>query len=79
MSLNLDKRDKYANPYYTNWDYLENMTALQMKALNEIEWDEEYKYIDPGLWAVPWSIFSESAKNSVEYFITDLNKKIMEL
>ncbi len=80
MSLNIDKSYKYANPYYTNWDYLHNMTKLQVKALEEMEWDKYYIRILTDLWGVPWVSFSkEAVEGSVERFIDDLNNKIMEL
>jgi hypothetical protein len=80
MSLDLDKSEIYANPYTTNWNYLDNMTALQMKALNEMECDEEYKYILTDLWAVPvaWPI-KTNAKITIKGFMKRLNEKIMEL
>ena len=78
MSLNLDKRDKYVNPYYTNWFYLHNMTWLQMKLLEDMEWNGVY--INNNLSDVPWTGNNgKHAERSVEYFINDLNYKIKEL
>ena len=78
MSLNLDKRDKYVNPYYTNWFYLHNMTWLQMKLLEDMEWNGVY--INNNLSDVPWTGNNRKyAERSVEYFINHLNAKIKEL
>ncbi len=80
MSLNIDKSYKYANPYYTNWDYLENMTALLMKALEGIEWNKASKHIRAGLLSVPWAWYNKKTiKDSVKYFIDNLNDEIMVL
>ncbi len=80
MSLNLDKLDIYADPYDTNWDYLRNLTWLQMKALKEMEWNEKHKYIHTDVWVVPLISFSKwDIETSVEYFINHLNAKIKEL
>ena len=35
MSLDLKKHIKYANAYQTNLNYLDNMTSLQVKLLQE--------------------------------------------
>ena len=80
MSLMLSKIYNYANSYHTNWFYLNNMTSLQMKALNGINWIKSYKEIHTGLGYVPeiW-IYKKYAENSVKGFTGDLNKKIMEL
>ena len=45
MTLYLNKKEIYANSYHTNFDYLLNMTTLQMKALKGMRWNEEHKYI----------------------------------
>ena len=80
MSLTLGKKDNYANPYRTNWDYLRNMTSLQMKSIEEITWDENYKYIHTNLWSVPWNSFSKGdAEHSVNYFIEYLNEELKRL
>ena len=80
MTLILNKSETYADPYRTNWFYLRNMTSLQMKALEEINWDERYKVIQTSLWGIPWSfkngIYTE---NSVKEFIIYLNDEIKEL
>ena len=80
MTFNLDKRDKYADPYRTNWAYLNNMTWLQMKALKEMEWNENSKYIHTNLSFVPWISFTEwDAEHSVNYFIENLNEELKRL
>lgn len=82
MTLDLDKSVIYANPYYTNWYYLRNMTALQMKALEkmELKGGHRHKYINADLWPVPWAGMEEkSIKDSVKGFIENLNEKIMEM
>jgi hypothetical protein len=80
MSLYLNERNKYAEPYHVNFAYLGNMTSLQTKSLNEITWYEASKYIHTKLWYVPlaWPN-EENAKSSVEGFITTLNDKIKRL
>ena len=75
MTLDLNETYKDANPYFTNWDYLNNMTYLQTKSLNELAWDEYYKYISTELWNVP-NIWSDGNKI---YFIVSLNNVIKEL
>jgi hypothetical protein len=82
MTLDLTKSVIYAYPYPTNWDYLHNMTELQVKALNEMKWEERYghKYIDTGLWVVPWTWIDEkNTKYSMNVFINDLNRELMRL
>ena len=79
MTLNTDKSYKYAYPYYTDLDYLRNLTELQMIPLKEIKWEEEYKYIHTGLWFVPWITFPKGDAKDVKVFIDNLNEKIMEL
>ncbi len=80
LGLDLGANYNYANPYRTNWNYLHNLTELQMKALKEMEWNKSPKYIHTGLWGVPRASFSkEVVEGSVERFIDDLNNKIMEL
>lgn len=80
MTLNLNKKSKYTSPYYTNWGYLRNLTWLQMKSIEEMTWGDEYKKIHTGLWDVPnaWHI-RKYAKDSMRYFISDLNKQIKRL
>ncbi len=77
MALDLDKYVIYADPYRTNWHYLDNMTSLQVKALEEMEWDGEYKEINASLWYVPraW-VDKKRTEDSVEDFIIELNNKI---
>ena len=78
MSLELDKRYNYAEPCFTNWDYLHNMTTLQMIPLGEIIWTGVYIRTD--LWAVPDTRSSKTdAEIATQYFITILNNKIKEL
>ncbi len=80
MALSLYKFEIYANPYTTNWNYLQNMTSLQVKALEEMEWDGEYIRDSLGLWFIPWAWIEEkSTKNSVEDFMERLNNKIKRL
>ena len=80
MTLYLNKVEAYADPYRTNWFYLDNMTNLQMKALNEITWDKYYRRIHTELWVVPlaWSD-EKSPKYSIEGFIVELNGEIKRL
>ena len=77
MTFNLDKRDKYADPYITNRNYLHNMSEIQMKLLEEMTWNEYFKYIDNGLWYVP-DAFSRKIR-SMRYFADALNDKIKGL
>ncbi len=78
MSLELTKSETYANPYYTNWDYLRNLTWLQMRALEEMKWYGDY--IDTGLLVVPLFSFSmEDVKYSMELFIDNLDKELRRL
>ena len=80
MSLILNKKAKYASSYFTNWDYLHNMTRLQVNPIEEITWNEYYKYISTGLWDVPYAqSFIPEAKSAMREFIERLNEKIMEL
>jgi hypothetical protein len=80
MTLELTKYVIYADPYRTNWHYLDNMTSLQVKALEEIHWDKYYRRIHTGLWSVPLIRIDEnSTKNSVKGFIVDLNNEIKRL
>ena len=77
MTLNLNKKAKYTSPYYTNVDYLHNMTSLQMKALEEMTWIGAYKEIDTSLRYVP-DAFSRKIR-SMRYFVNALNGKIKGL
>jgi hypothetical protein len=80
MSLYLIRTYKDAYPYYTNLDYLYNMTWLQMNPLKEMEWIEFSKYIRTGLWPVPWITFSkEDVEYSVESFMKHLNEELRGL
>lgn len=80
MSLYLNKVEAYADPYRTNWFYLDNMTNLQMKALEGIEWNKASKHIRAGLLSVPWAWYNKKTiKDSVKYFIDNLNDEIMVL
>lgn len=80
MSLNLNEKYKYTDPYYTNWFYLHNMTTLQMKALKGMRWNEEHKYIITDLGDLPWAFSSKSdTKNSTKVFIIGLNREIKKL
>ena len=79
MSLDLNERDKYANAYQTNLNYLDNMTSLQVKLLQEGMGGHE-KFIYTGLGYVPYTLPSKTyAKDSVKESILDLNTEIMEL
>jgi hypothetical protein len=56
------------------------MTALQMKALEGIEWNKASKHIRAGLLSVPWAWYNKKTiKDSVKYFIDNLNDEIMVL
>lgn len=80
MSLILNKIAKYTSPYFTNWDYLHNMIRLQVNPIEEITWNEYYKYISTGLWDVPYAqSFIPEAKSAMREFIERLNEKLMEL
>jgi hypothetical protein len=80
MTLNLHKSEIYANPYTTNWGYLQNMTSLQVKALKGMRWNEEYKEINASLWYVPRAWYNKkTTKNSAEGFMERLNEKILRL
>jgi hypothetical protein len=80
MTLFLNEEYKYTEPYYTNWYYLRNMTKLQVKALEEMEWDKYYIRILTDLWGVPWVSFSKKdVEDSMELFIDNLNEKIKRL
>ena len=84
MSLVL-RRDyytgNYANPYNTNRNYLDNMTNLQMKLLNKMIWvDHSYIRDSFSLWILPTAMGTEKeVKESMKYFIRDLNEDIMRL
>lgn len=80
MALNLHKRDKYANPYSTNWDYLQEMTELLMKALKGMTWTAEHKEIHINTWYVPVAFNKEKhVKDSMEYSIDYLKGRIMRV
>jgi hypothetical protein len=80
MTFNLDKRDKYADPYITNRNYLHNMSEIQMKLLEEMTWNEYFKYIDNGLWDFPWAWPDENhVKDSAKNFTYSLNTAIKRL
>ena len=80
MTLYLNKKEIYANSYHTNFDYLLNMTSLQMKALKGMRWNEEHKYIITDLGDLPWAFPSKSdTKNSTKVFIIGLNREIKKL
>ena len=80
MSLNIDKRHKYANPYFTNWFYLKTLTSLQVELLQKMQWYEASKYIRTDSWAIPDIRSSKTdAKDSVKRFRYFLNEKIKEL
>ena len=79
MALNIDKKETYANPYYTNWFYLDNMTEFQVKLLEEMTWNEKH-IINANAWGIPNAQASKrNAKITINLFIGDLNEKIMEL
>jgi hypothetical protein len=75
MALDLDEMYKDANPYFTNWFYLNNMTSLQLKALEEMNWYEYSKYIHSDLLDIPL-IWRDKSKVR---FIVSLNSVITEL
>lgn len=80
MTLWINTTDKYTDAYYTNWSYLNNMTDLQMKVLEEMGWYEDY--IGITLWRIPapWVFpYKKDAKYSTKDFIDDLNERIMGL
>lgn len=80
MSIWVRKIYKYAYAYYMNWSYLENMTALQMKPLDETTWDEDYEPILTDLSGLPWAFSSkEEAKESVIDILIVLEHEIMRL
>ena len=80
MTLNLDKREKYVNSYFTNWDYLRILTWLLMKRLEEMRYNSQNKYIKTSVGDFPWAFSSKlDALNSMEVFIEVLNKRIMGL
>ena len=80
MTLDLDTKDNYANPYETNWDYLRILTSLQVKLLQKMKWDRAYIRDGFGLWVVPYVWLTiGNAKESVNFFINDLTDKLMEL
>jgi hypothetical protein len=80
MSLNLNEKYKYTEPYYTNWFYLHNMTAFQMKALKGMEWKRKFIGDGLSLGVIPDAQSSIiTIKDSVKAFIERLNEKIMEL
>ena len=79
MTLNLDKKEGYANSYHTNLLYLRNMTDLQVKPLNEITWHEFFKYIHTGLRDVPnaWKRkkdTKDSMKGTIKYFNNEIKR-----
>ena len=75
MSLALNEYG-YANSYYTNWEYLRNMTELQMKLLKKMEWRSGFQYIRDALRAVPVTDSYENIEYSIELFINDLNNAV---
>ena len=80
MTLILNIKEIYANPYRTNLNYLLNMTSLQVKALKEMEWIETSEYIDTGLWGVPWAWDNKKdIKESWVRFRNQLNERIKGL
>ena len=73
MTLGLET-DIYVNPYFTNWFYLDNITKLQVKLLEEMTWSEYSKSIDNSLWDFPWAWPDENhVKDSAKNFIYSLN------
>ena len=73
--------DNYANPYETNRNYLDNMIDLLRKPLNEMIWgDHSYIRDSFSLWILPTAMGTEKeVKESMKYFIRDLNEDIMRL
>ena len=78
MALNLNEKETYADPYFTNWRYLRNMTSLQTSLLKQMKWDG--KFISDDLWLLP-DIWSSKIGSGLpmQYFITPLNNVITEL
>ena len=80
MTLNLNEKETYADPYVTNLGYLDSMTELQVKLLEVIRWYEEQEYIYTVLLDIPWAWNNkENVKGSVERFIPLLHASIMRL
>jgi hypothetical protein len=80
MTLTLYKKANYVYPYNTNRNYLHNMTSLQVKPIEEMEWNEDSKHIEEDLWIVPWNSFTEwNVERAAKHFIERLNDKIMGL
>jgi hypothetical protein len=75
MSLALDEYG-YANSYYTNWEYLQNITELLMKALEEMEWNRAFEIIHDDLEPVPVTYTHKNIEYSIELFINDLNNAV---
>ena len=79
MTLGLET-DIYANPYFTNWFYLDNMTDLQVKLLKGMRWDESHIDTDTDLWFIPITrVRKTTAEITTDIFIERLNKRIPEL
>lgn len=80
MTLWINTTYKYADAYYTNWNYLRNMTESQMKRLGEIWWDGWATHIRDGLWYIPVAFNNDTnLKDSVNVFIYHLNADIKRL
>lgn len=75
MALVLDETYKDANPYFTNWNYLNSLTSLQVKPIKKMNWYKYSKYIYAELWGIP-IIWSDKSKVR---FIVSLNSVITEL
>jgi len=80
MTLFLNEKEIYENSYYTNWNYLQDMSELQMELLQGMEWDEDYEHILTGLSDLPWAFsYKKDAEYSIKEFIDDLNKELRGL
>ena len=78
MSLILNEKEIYADTYETNWNYLRNMTEVQMKLLEDMDWNGAY--INNSLSDFPWTGNNRKyAKISVEAFRNQLNNELMRL
>ena len=79
MSLALNETGNYANVYFTNWAYLNNMTKLQMKPLKEMEWNRAFEFIHDNLDSVAITYVYENIEYSMKQFINDLNNAVKRL
>ena len=78
MSLWLNGTD-YASPYFMNWRYLINMTSLQMKLLEDMEWHYNFQFINDDLESVPLTYSYWNREKFMNDFKNRLNIQIMRL